>query len=242
MIILGSNYRASGPPVYLPTTEAAADTNTFVCEFAGGSAANETGVGGGFTGADLVLTQAGSVAAASGGYRQLDGSDDRFTCTGTLANGIFGGSEWTAMWEVTDWTHVSGKYLCYFAQTSPTQLFNISKQGAGGNVGSLFRALAGYTHNTQISTPAETANNARTVHAAWYKNGVMHYGWIQSASAYPTGWDDFPVNQRGAIRHAGFAGVTFAANLEIVGSTNGYPTLKIGRVIMSKTGLAAAPV
>jgi hypothetical protein len=55
----------------LPITEALADSNNFVCEFVGGSSANETGVGGGISGADLVLTQMGGIAAAVNGARTV---------------------------------------------------------------------------------------------------------------------------------------------------------------------------
>lgn len=55
----------------LPVTEAEATSTAFVCEFTGSSSANETGVGGGLSGADLVFTQYGGVLAAASGYRQL---------------------------------------------------------------------------------------------------------------------------------------------------------------------------
>jgi hypothetical protein len=57
--------------VPLPITEAEADGATYVCEFTGAAGANEVGVGGGLTGADLVLTQHGSVGASVGGYRRI---------------------------------------------------------------------------------------------------------------------------------------------------------------------------
>lgn len=66
-------------------TQAEADANNFVNEFSGGASANETGVGGGLSGADLVLTQNGGIAAASGGWRPLTNTQD-FTMTSTALN------------------------------------------------------------------------------------------------------------------------------------------------------------
>jgi hypothetical protein len=64
------------------TTEAGfASDNRFVTIFNGGASANETGSGGGLSGADLVWTQVGGVPAVSSGYRQLNGSSQYFTAT-----------------------------------------------------------------------------------------------------------------------------------------------------------------
>jgi len=60
---------------------------TFVCLFENPSAGgDETGQGLGLSGSDLVLTQSGNVAGATGSppYRSLDGSDDYFTATDNL--------------------------------------------------------------------------------------------------------------------------------------------------------------
>jgi len=61
-----------------------ASDDTFVCFFENPSAGgDETGQGGGLTGSDLVLTQSGNVAGATGSppSRQLDGTDDYFSGT-----------------------------------------------------------------------------------------------------------------------------------------------------------------
>jgi hypothetical protein len=57
----------------LPITEAAADANSFVCEFNGVAGANEVGVGGGLSGADLVLTQYAN-PGSDGTYRTIAGT------------------------------------------------------------------------------------------------------------------------------------------------------------------------
>ncbi len=57
----------------LPITEAAADADSYVCEFNGLAGANEVGVGGGLSGADLVLTQYAN-PGSNGTYRTIAGS------------------------------------------------------------------------------------------------------------------------------------------------------------------------
>lgn len=56
----------------LPETEALADALNYVCETNNASTGgNETGVGGGLSGADLVLYQAGTLPGAVGGWRTV---------------------------------------------------------------------------------------------------------------------------------------------------------------------------
>lgn len=62
--------------------EADADSDTFVCEFTG--TGDETGVGGGLSGSDLVLTEAGTVSNASDGWRTLN--DGAFRPTNNWIN------------------------------------------------------------------------------------------------------------------------------------------------------------
>lgn len=63
-----------------PILEDNANALNFVCEFNGGANANETGVGGGLTGADLVFSQQNSVPGVASGGRQLtDGTNMGFT-------------------------------------------------------------------------------------------------------------------------------------------------------------------
>ncbi|ADU63389.1 MAG: hypothetical protein KJ917_01240 [Proteobacteria bacterium] len=69
--------------VPLPWTEDGANDATYVCEFTGAAGANEVGVGGGLTGADLVLTQNAN-PGSDGTYRTIqDGTFQSFY--GTMA-------------------------------------------------------------------------------------------------------------------------------------------------------------
>ena len=87
--------------------ESLAGDDTFVClmenTVAGG---NETGQGLKLSGSDLVLSQAGSIAGATGSppTRVMDGSDDEFSMVDALPDAAFGtsGKNWTAILKIKD--------------------------------------------------------------------------------------------------------------------------------------------
>lgn len=221
--------------IALPYSEATADASTFVCEFLGGAGANETGVGLGLTGADLVLTQVGSVPASSGGYRALDGVSMYFTGTATFAAAFLNQSEWTYALKVKSLTITSGKFLCNFFDGTATQaLCGI------GDAGGTFNGRIGLqTHTIANST---VLNNSATPWwvCMWLKGGVYHLGWVQQ-EAIPTGWNSFPAGQR-ASRGGGTSLSVTWSTIQAVGSSAAPPAVSVGVLVCSKIGLAAAPV
>lgn len=226
-------------PVLLPFTEAGADANTFVCEFVGGSSANETGVGLGLAGADLVLTQAGSVPAASSGYRALNGSSMYFTSTAPFLQAFLASSEWTLAHKVKSFTVAAGKYLFSLQGTKRLNALTFDATGrfygqydANGTFSNLPVMNAGYTNTTDP-----------TWFCMWKKNSILHFGFVQQ-DAVPTGWDSFPQGQRFAFYSpiTDYNGDAWGTTRHIVGSNGGYPALSIGVVVASKIGLAAAPL
>jgi len=72
--------------------------DTYICFFEGGASQNETGQGGGLSGADLVLTQIGSVAGATGSppsrYISRTGGD-YFNLTTAAADAMISGTDYT---------------------------------------------------------------------------------------------------------------------------------------------------
>lgn len=76
---------------------------------------DETGQGGGFSGADLVLSQNGNIAGASGSppSRTLDGSDDYFTVTNTFRDWLSGEGTYGIIFKVEDW-NPADSYECLF--------------------------------------------------------------------------------------------------------------------------------
>lgn len=75
----------------IPETEALANADNYVCEMTNATAGgNETGVGGGLTGADLVLSQAGTLPGAVGGWRTVtDRAAMALQATAALLNAFF---------------------------------------------------------------------------------------------------------------------------------------------------------
>lgn len=226
----------TGLPEILPSTEATADASTFVCEFLGGSSANETGVGGGLTGADLVLTQSGSIAASSSGYRALDGSNDYFSATATFAAAFFNASEWTYALKVKSLTAATVKYFWNYGTSSYSNMAYMH------NV-TPYAPRAQFTNDVAITIcvlSAIPSTTSATWICEWKKNGVLHLGWV-TQEALPTGWDSFPQNQRVAFYGlADFSGTW--TTMHAVGSSSGYPAMSIGVLVASKIGLSAAPV
>jgi len=224
--------------VFLPTTEAAADANTFVCEFVGGANANETGVGLGLTGADLVLTQVGSVGASSGGYRPIANVNQSFTCTEAMLQAFINGSEWSILQKIKNIGTTAVKYPLVLAgtnvleiQINPATFFGLYHTDASGTPHSYLRIQTAFV------------NNASYWLAVWKKNEVLHFGWVVDSGFPPTGWDSFPPAQRAALRGvADFTADAWGSVANIVGYTGYSPVMEIAVVVASKTGLAAAPV
>jgi len=236
----GSGAAARGLPVFLPNTEAAADANTFVCEMTGGAAANETGVGGGLTGADLVLSQNGGIPAAASGFRVLDGGSQFFTWTAAALLAMLGGSEWTMMWRLKNWGLTASTYLCRLLATDTTvgncQIFRTNTSGNCTATGVLAGASAG-----SIILPGQLNGTFDGWFTIWRKDACLHAGFL-AGSAPPTGWDSILPDNRQVLRGFGsMPGVTWTT-LHIIGSSNGYPAMSVGTFVASKIGLQAAPL
>lgn len=220
--------------VQLPSTEATADASTFVCEFLGGSSANETGVGGGLTGADLVLTQSGSIAASSSGYRAMDGSDDYFSATATFAANFFNASEWTYALKFKSFTSAGNKYFFWFTASGVSLIcycINATPYPTRLGINSIWNP------GVMLEIPSTTSASWL---CAWKKSGIIHLGWV-TQEGMPTGWDSFPRNQRTTFYGIADFSPTWTT-MHAVGSTSGYPAMSIGVLVASKIGLAAAPV
>lgn len=221
--------------VVLPSAEADANADTFVCEFTGGPSEHEAGVGLGLAGADLVLTQSGGIAASSGGYRALDGTDDLFTCTATMAASFLNQAEWTYALKLKSLTVTPGKFFVnMFDGTAAQMLLGIGDASGvlNGRIGRQARILS---TNTVV-------NNSATAWwlCIWFKAGVYHIGWVQQDNI-PTGWDSFPTGQR-ACAGGGVANSVTWTTLNIVSSAAAPPAMSVGVLVCSKIGLAAAPV
>lgn len=173
--------------------------NNYICLMENASAGgNETGQGGGLSGADLVLTQTGSVAGATGSppKRQFDGANDVLDATSSFVNGLFLGSTWTF---IQKWNAlvVSGLSLNFF-WNSATDYLNLERD-AGGHL-RLYVADSGGNKATAYTTAAIPSSGDVWV-MGWYDggSGLIRCGW---ATSKPTKWSDFAANNRASVSNS----------------------------------------
>ena len=129
-----------------------ASNDTFVClmenKVSGG---NETGQGGGLSGVDLVLTQAGNVAGASGSppKRIFDNVDDNMTWTTTAMQNWFSGTTFTLIEKVDTYADVTetkpniwanGVEYCYVSVEAGSGLTIFYKDGTTTSNGAVITA------------------------------------------------------------------------------------------------------
>lgn len=150
-----------------------ANDDIFVCFFdAGGIGDDDIGVGGGLSGASLVVTESGNVPAASAGYRQLTtASNQYFTWTqAAIESLIKNQAEWTIVLKIKDWSTVASAsdVLILFSEVVLT-----SDNAAGGKL----RFLIG---TSDVNSTDVIANNATLYFAIWRKNGAVKAAWHTS--------------------------------------------------------------
>jgi len=115
----------------LPETEAGADATHFVVEMAGGSNANETGVGGGLTGANLDLARFGTVGASSSGWRALS-AQSGFGVTDTFVDTFLrNAAGFALLYHLKDFNFASPVRVLTMQGTSPA-FFQIDIIGGAG--------------------------------------------------------------------------------------------------------------
>lgn len=240
MISVSSGAAARGLPVFLPSTEAAADATTFVCEFTGGAGANETGAGLGLTGADLVLPAFGAPPAASGSPsgRALTGPQG-FNCTSAMLAAWATGSEWTLAIKARSLTPAASRQLFWILSNagSYSKQFNLQ-------INTVLRFLANLNTQTVMPATGMTTTASPGWIVCWWKANVLHVGWV-IRDDIPTHWDDFPANQRAAVRGADFSNAAPFTVLEIIGGAgaNGFQSvdMTVCTLVCSKLGIGAMP-
>jgi len=174
----------------LPLTEAEADATYFVCEMKGGANANETGVGGGLTGANLDLTRFGTVGAASSDWRDVSAASG-FNVTSAWANAfVRNASGFTILHHMKNCG--GGGALFYLYSESPSTLYlrlNANVFGAYGY------GKFGISLNTSTATLGDllpTANEFWTLASVDYINELAFVG-ISSGVDQPAALTDFTV-------------------------------------------------
>jgi len=219
-----------GLPVVLPVTEATADADTFVCEFTAASG-NETGVGGGLTGADLVLTAFGTPGSASGGYRTLDGHVDGFIATATAFATLCQGTEGTVALLAKNLAQ-DNSYNIIAAPHFECIMWT------GGKISFYSNPEAGEVSANYRVIPKTAASATVATWLVWtWKNGLGCFMLTESATL-PTSYADVPVDNRILVTSVKVN--SSWGNREIVGrsTSSASANFDIGRVILSKKALA----
>lgn len=166
--------------------------NIFVCMAGGGLGADETGQGGGLTGVNLVLTQAGNIAAAAGGKRTLDGTDDEFLMTTAALDALICNSNktWTLILKLDNITLTNADYFFSFS-ADPESVDRISAN---------ISATATITGTMEEDNVLE---NVGTVDALAVSTEYYVCMWADGINAYvgftttrPTKLSDFGANDR----------------------------------------------
>jgi len=218
--------------------------NTFIALYENTSASgNETGQGAGLTGADLVVTQVGGVAGATGSppSRLLDGIDDEFIGTTPLFD-LISRPTWTILTKFGDIAD-SGNVKPLFTWNSAGNAQQIWANKHSDNTAQVdFRVALGsdspWVGGTSAAIPA-----TGPVYFAIWADGVnkVRMGFLATK---PTKWSDFPANQRFETIYTGdFTGVSFTETYyrAIIGRTNGENTAaKVYYTIISKSAFISA--
>ena len=244
-IFINGHAGGSSTPTYATwkeNTEIVSNSAVWLME--GGAAANETGVDSRsvpLTGADLVGTQTGNLAAATGSppSRLFDGTDDSMAFTtnalDVLANGT---NTWSIIIKGIDITEAQAANhdIFYFYNVAGNVLGNIFSGGFQNQVW----VNAG---DKPIDGPFITAvPTTGLVHLAyWGDDTYVRCGWVASAggsgtNGQPTKWSDFPANNRlSATGVAAWANGTFnnATYQSIMRYSGAYTAGKIFYVLMS---------
>lgn len=169
------------------------DAGTFISLFENTSAGgNETGQGGGLSGADLVLTQVGNVAGAVGSplSRDLDGGDDYFHFTENLANVLAGQATWSVILRVADISTSNNWSEALFKVRGASDLIAIN--WSWGTALPLFRATK--DGGGIIATQPSASDYTGTKYWAIWCDGTYVRGGY--CSTKPTKWSDFAATAR----------------------------------------------
>jgi len=168
-----------------------ASPNTFVAMMENVSASsNETGEGGGLSGADLVGTQTGTIAGATGSpiYRVLDGTNDYFSFTQNMIETMLNNqSEWTMMWKI-DITTLSQINPLMRARRSAAPAYGVDVYINASNKLYVQCAANGSTPNLLNAGTTDSITTGVQYVVVWFDGTYVKAGF---SSTRPTKLSDF---------------------------------------------------
>jgi len=230
----------TGGAIDLYESDATADT--FVCEFTG--TGDETGAGGGLSGDDLILTEAGTVSDASSGWRTLN--NGAFTLTTAFFDNFFSGNtgnERTIALYIKNANVTPATTNGFFNWVSSNAYGGIYLQiPSGGAAEDDLRLIiqtgnAGVGVNGTTFTGGNMFGSSDAVWLVWWQDGTYdRFGWV--ADDAPSNWSDFPSGQRASASFDGSISDSGQGGGYGVGTNNGNTAgyFEINRFIMSKSG------
>ena len=240
---LGMDMPASSAAGWLNWDESAevgcATDDIFCCMMenvnAGG---DETGQGGGLTGANLVLTQAGNIAGATGSpaRRALDGSGDYFSMTTAAIDALIGNANntWSIVIKALFTDRAAAAQLFWLGQTGYDEVIRCS---VNTNQKVVFNTIQDDTGDNVTTTDA-LSNSTVYYFAIWTDGTDLRCGF---STTRPTKWSDFGANDRGIFgtNTGAYSGESFTHSKNIFSYESTYePWLGAGYyVVMSKTCL-----
>ena len=176
----------------LPTTEAASDANNFVCEFVGVANANETGVGGGLSGADLTLTRFGTVGAASSGWRTASANSGFSVTSAWVDTFLRNSTGFAILYHFKDMTTVGD--LANLYGSSPTE-FGVLIRATSTSVNTQFSGagkfgISATAYTTGIADLLPVTGEFFILGSVDYTNNLSFVG-ISVSSVQPTKLSDF---------------------------------------------------
>lgn len=216
-----------------------ASDDIFVCFMENTNASgDETGQGGGLSGANLVLTESGTIAGATGTppTRVLDGVNDYFTMTNAAVDALIGNTDntWTIILKVSTLT-TTNDYFMTFEQTGGDEFLRIYRTNVTGTLG--FYTSQDDVAETKTTTNATLADT--TYYIAFWTDGTTMRGGFTTTR--PTKLSDFDEDElvEFETNTGAFSGETFDAAQYIFAYSSGVSPIacKAYYTIISKTCL-----
>lgn len=169
--------------------------DTFICFMENTTASgDETGRGAGLSGANLVGTEAGNLAGATGSppSRAFDGANDEIAWTVAAMAAIIADNNYTFVWKWGEITDNTGRYVSYLA--SANELLNIWPNAAK-------KLELTFKDSVQNQQPygIVTADDVPTtgiIHFALWSDGIYVRFGFTTGNNKPDRWSDFATGKR----------------------------------------------
>lgn len=206
--------------------------DTFICMFDNtASGGNDIGQGAGLSGAQLVATQTGTIAGATGTppCRAMDAVDDKFTFDTSVGN-VCAAPNWTVMLKTNDLSGAgAATYPIMLISAATNDWIYFKRDTDAISVKLATSVLLG------ASFTASPNSTGIVYIAIWCDGTYVRAGWHTSK---PTKWSDFAVNNRlTATTACDFTGKSFDGTVGINAYAASYIAIDVFYLITSNVCL-----